>query len=59
MKKVLNYINGQWREDSAAEYMEVINPATQEVLARTPLASASLIDEAARAAGAAFPAWRN
>jgi len=59
MKKVLNYINGQWRDDSAAEYMDVINPATQELLARTPLSSASVVDEAARAAAAAYPAWRN
>src|SRR5215211_5461228 len=59
MKKVLNYINGQWREDGAAEYTDVVNPATQEVLARTPLSSASIVDEAARAAAAAYPAWRN
>ena len=59
MKKVLNYINGQWREDGAAEYMDVVNPATQEVLARTPLSSASIVDEAERAAAAAYPAWRN
>ena len=59
MKKVLNYINNQWREDSATEHTDVVNPATQEVLARTPLSSASLVDEAARAAAAAFPAWRN
>lgn len=59
MKIVKNYINGQWREDGAAEYMDVVNPATQEVLARTPLSSASIVDEAARAAASAFPAWRN
>ena len=44
MKKVLNYINGQWREDGATEYMDVVNPATQEVLTRTPLSSASIVD---------------
>ena len=59
MKIVKNYINGQWRADGAAEYMDVVNPATQEVLARTPLSSASIVDEAARTAAAAFPAWRN
>src|SRR5262245_36768301 len=59
MKKILHFMNGQWREDSATEYMGVVNPATQEVLARTPLSSASIVDEAARAAAAAFPAWRN
>jgi len=59
MKTVKNYINGQWREDGATEYMDVVNPATQVVLARTPLSSAGIVDEAARAAAAAFPAWRN
>ena len=59
MKKVLNYINGQWREDNAMEFVDVTNPANQELLARTPLSSASIVDEAARAAAAAFPAWRN
>lgn len=59
MQKVLNYINGQWREDHAAEYLDVINPATQELLARTPLCAASVVDEAARAAATAYPAWRN
>lgn len=59
MNKVRNYINGQWREDSAAEYFDVINPATQERLARTPLCAPHVVDEAARAAAAAFPAWRN
>ncbi|GAB4579001.1 MAG: CoA-acylating methylmalonate-semialdehyde dehydrogenase [Anaerolineales bacterium] len=59
MKKVLNYINGQWREASAAEYLDVINPATQETLAQTPLCAASIVDEAARAAATAYSAWRN
>jgi len=56
--KILNYIGGAWRESSASEALDVINPATAEVLARTPLSPASEVDEAARAAAAAFPAWR-
>ncbi|HNB53475.1 MAG TPA: CoA-acylating methylmalonate-semialdehyde dehydrogenase [Anaerolineales bacterium] len=59
MKTVLNYINGQWREENAAEYLDVINPASQERLARTPLCAASVVDQAARAAATAYPAWRN
>lgn len=34
MKIVKNYINGQWREHGTTEYMDVVNSATQEVLAR-------------------------
>lgn len=37
--------------------MEVINPATEEVLARCPRASATQLDAAVAAAKAAFPAW--
>jgi len=53
-----NYIEGQWRHSSAAEMLPVINPATGEELDRTPLSTASELDQAAHAASRAFPAWR-
>jgi malonate-semialdehyde dehydrogenase (acetylating) / methylmalonate-semialdehyde dehydrogenase len=59
MNEVRNYINGQWRVVDAAETMDVFDPATQEILARTPLSSAGVVDEAARLAAAAFPGWRS
>jgi acyl-CoA reductase-like NAD-dependent aldehyde dehydrogenase len=37
--------------------MAVLNPATEEVVARAPDASKAQLDEAVAAAGAAFPAW--
>ncbi|MBE2236145.1 MAG: aldehyde dehydrogenase family protein, partial [Caldilineaceae bacterium] len=55
---LLNYVNGAWRESTAARYLDVPNPATAEVLARTPLSSLAEVDEAARLAAEAFPAWR-
>lgn len=58
-KAILNYINGEWRESAAQEFVEVINPATQELLARTPLSPPAKVDAAAQAAAAAFPDWRN
>ena len=58
MKKILNYIDGTWVESGANEFFEVINPATGELLARTPLSSKTEVDSAARAAAAALPAWR-
>lgn len=57
-KKILNYINGVWREAEASEYLEVRNPATQELLGHVPLSKASEVEAAAQAAQAAFPAWR-
>jgi malonate-semialdehyde dehydrogenase (acetylating)/methylmalonate-semialdehyde dehydrogenase len=53
-----NYIEGQWRSSGATETLPVINPATGEELGRTPLSPAAEVDQAARAAAAAFPAWR-
>ena len=53
-----NYVNGAWRRATASEFAEVINPATAELLARTPLSAAADVDAAVQAAAAAFPAWR-
>ena len=58
MEQILNYIDNQWRPSKANDYLDVRNPATQEIMARTPLSLAGVVDEAALAAWAAFPAWR-
>lgn len=58
MEKLMNYVNGAWRTPAAAEYLEVPNPATAEVLAQVPLSSPDEVDVAAKAAAAAFPGWR-
>ena len=58
METIKNYINGEWIEPDAVECVDVINPATGELLARTPLCGPTEVDAAARAAAAAFPAWR-
>src|SRR5258707_2863343 len=53
-----NYVNGAWRRAAATEYFDVSNPATTELLARTPLSAATDVDAAVQAAADAFPAWR-
>jgi malonate-semialdehyde dehydrogenase (acetylating)/methylmalonate-semialdehyde dehydrogenase len=53
-----NYIQGGWRRSAAKEYVDVTNPATAEVLARTPLSTAAEVDAAVQSAADAFPAWR-
>ncbi len=35
--EILNYINGEWVKPDVKEYFDVINPATGEVIAKTPL----------------------
>jgi malonate-semialdehyde dehydrogenase (acetylating) / methylmalonate-semialdehyde dehydrogenase len=56
--KVLNYVNGEWRESTATEYLGVKNPATGDLLGQVPLSPAADIDQAANAAAQAFPEWR-
>src|SRR4249920_3487171 len=51
-------INGEFVTSSSTQWRSVINPATQEVLARVPLATADEVAAAVAAAKAAFPAWR-
>jgi malonate-semialdehyde dehydrogenase (acetylating)/methylmalonate-semialdehyde dehydrogenase len=53
-----NYVAGAWLRSSAAEFAEVRNPATAELLARTPLSSPAEVDAAVQAAAKAFPDWR-
>jgi betaine-aldehyde dehydrogenase len=52
------YINGQFTQGSAKEKIEVINPATEEVIGDAWRGSAKDIEEAVEAASAAFPYWR-
>ena len=56
--KVLNYIDGSWMESKSAEWREVINPATGEAIALTPLSTAAEVDAAVEAAAAAYRDWR-
>ncbi|HJR82123.1 MAG TPA: CoA-acylating methylmalonate-semialdehyde dehydrogenase [Anaerolineales bacterium] len=56
--EILNYINGEWVKPEVKEYFDVINPATGQVIARTPLCDAKDVESVAQAAAAAFPAWR-
>jgi len=53
-----NYFNGAWQRSSATEFVDVANPATSEILARTPLSTAGDVDAVVKAAADAFPAWR-
>jgi malonate-semialdehyde dehydrogenase (acetylating)/methylmalonate-semialdehyde dehydrogenase len=56
--KVRNYIDGKWMESKSAEWKEVINPATGETIALTPLSPASEVDAAVEAAFLAYREWR-
>lgn len=53
-----NYINNEWRQSSASEYLKVTNPATAEVMGQVPLSPQTEVDQAAQAAAEAFVEWR-
>ena len=57
-KTLRNYINGAWHTPAGAEYLEVINPATAQVLATVPLSPPDEVALAVQAAQEAYPAWR-
>jgi betaine-aldehyde dehydrogenase len=58
-KKVFhNIINGEIQQSADGAMMDVINPATGEAYANAPNSSAVDVDQAFKAAGAAFAKWR-
>jgi malonate-semialdehyde dehydrogenase (acetylating) / methylmalonate-semialdehyde dehydrogenase len=52
-------INGRFVESKSTEWRDVINPATQQVLARVPLATDEEMAAAIAAAKEAFKTWKN
>jgi len=59
IKIVKNYINGQWREAENTGYLDVENPSTGEILAKTPLSTPAEANRAIDAAYEAYKNWRN
>ena len=52
-----NFIGGKFVEPRSRQYLDDINPATEEVIAAIPDSDERDIDDAVRAAKEAFPAW--
>ncbi|MFJ5758945.1 aldehyde dehydrogenase family protein [Neobacillus sp. NPDC093182] len=53
-KELKHYINGQWVESSNPTKLDIINPATQEVIARAPSATKEETEEAIKIAKRTF-----
>lgn len=54
MKELQHYINGQWKTSTSGNSKDIINPATQEVIASSSLATREETAEAVEAADQAF-----
>ena len=53
------FLNGEWREAAAKEILEIINPATEEVIGKVSHARKEDLDIALNAAESAFNSWKN
>ena len=51
-------INGQFIQSSSSNLLDVVNPATQEILAKVPMATNAEIETAISGAQAAFEIWK-
>ena len=53
------YVAGRWRQAAGDGRLDVVDPATGDVVTTAAAATASDVDSAVAAARAAFPAWRD
>ncbi|MGW4967937.1 aldehyde dehydrogenase family protein [Nonomuraea sp. NPDC004186] len=51
------YIGGSWTASASDESIDVVNPATEEIIDRVPAGSPDDVESAAGAARKAFPGW--
>ncbi len=52
------HINGEWRSSRSGKTLQVINPATEEVIGEVAHAGTDDLDEALDAAAKGFAAWK-
>ncbi|WP_329462756.1 gamma-aminobutyraldehyde dehydrogenase [Streptomyces sp. NBC_01431] len=59
LRRLRNYIDGEFRDAADGRTIEVVNPATGRPYATSPLSGEQDVDAAMAAAARAFPAWRD
>ena len=57
MKKILNYINGEWHEPASGEWIDNVDPSRGKVYSQIPQSGADDVNKAVDAAKKAFPHW--
>ena len=57
VRKLKNYVNGQWVDPKDGRYIDIENPSTGEVIAQSPLSSTEETNQAIAAAKEAWPEW--
>ena len=59
VRKMRNYVNGEWVESTSPKVIDVVNPAKDEVLTQLPLTTKEETDEVIKIAHDAFTEWRS
>jgi len=57
-RSVQQLINGEFTESTTTEWIDITNPATQEVIAKVPQSTPEEIEQAIKTASEAFQSWR-
>ncbi len=55
---VKNFINGKFEESKATKWIDLRNPATQEIICRVPQSTPEELKRAEEGAAAAFKTWK-
>ncbi len=59
IKQLKYFANGEWLESKTEKYMDVFNPSTGEVIAKTPCCTQDEVEYAISSAKEAFKTWSN
>ncbi|QOD12132.1 CoA-acylating methylmalonate-semialdehyde dehydrogenase [Psychrobacter sp. 28M-43] len=57
-RSVQQLINGEFTESTTTEWIDITNPATQEIIAKVPQSTPAEIEQAIKTASEAFQSWR-
>lgn len=58
-EKILDFVNGQWTDASAADLLDVINPASASVIGQVVMTPKEVVAQAVDAGQKAFEEWHN
>ncbi len=56
--KIKNFVNGEWIDSKTSKFMDVVNPATTDVIAKVPMSTRDETSAAIEAAQEAWWSWR-
>ncbi|EPH59392.1 methylmalonate-semialdehyde dehydrogenase [Enterococcus faecium 13.SD.W.09] len=57
-RKLKNFVGGSWVDSQTKTFDDVINPATEEIIASVPLSTKKDLDKAVATAQEAFQSWK-